>query len=360
MQRRRMRFWGTLFLVGPIVIGPAQQVAAQRGAQVECAEVVEATRGARTLAELRQRAIQKTNDDSALRRCGRALEADPMISSMARAELQQVEQAAQRAAQQLRTAPSENAMQLSINQRIVEARRAGAMRVQQIKGSIQPGQRDEPNTGSTTPPPPPAEAPPPITISNLVPATLVPGSEFAIEGSGLGSDPLPTVRLELGQGSGSNLNLLVTGWSDTFITGIVPEHLSGVVETNTAQLRVRVGMQEASRFVAFAPIHVTQEVDWVLKRPDDTPWWELGGSVQASIFPGSTLTNNWRTKEWVLSHQPGPLPPYSQCDVNYGTMPTAGQTTLAATARLNWFFPNISPCTVIVRIEGPRGTATGL
>lgn len=361
MQRREIAWRGMFLLACPLLLLPPGEAAAQRGGQVECSEVVEAVRDARSLTELRQRVMQKTSDEETIRRCGHELDSDPAIGSMARAELQQVELASQRAFRQVTatSAPEPDPMQLAVNQRVLEAQRVGTMRVQQLKGTGQLRQRDEP-APERAPAPSTPEAQTPMTITNVVPPTFVPGTDFAIEGSGFTQGDefhYPSVRLNLNQGSGSAVELLVTGWSETHITGVIPAHLSGVVDTNTARLRVRVGSREAERFIAFAPIYVTEKVSWVLKRPADTPWWELAGVVKENIFPGSKLVNNWRIKESEIRHNSGIVPPHSSCT---SSSLEAGQTSLAGMAHLLWFFPNTSSCSVVVRIEGPRGTATGL
>ena len=308
---------------------------AQRAPADRCAELVDAARGGRSLAEMQRLIEAKRPDERLLRDCGEALQRDPQVAEVVRREIE-VEQAtlAQRA-RSVWASYQRQPAQLAINRRVLLAREEGRSRVRLF----------------STREPEPARTPSPAPVISVVtPTTVVPDTDLVIEGTGFGSQG-GSVRLKL---QGKTYTAAVNQWTSTWISAYLGDEVTGVIETNGAVLEVQPqGASAISKVVPFVPVYESAVINDIVCCLHA---WPFPGEQETTLAEMWTLENHWEVTTDPWTSLSGGI----ECELDGPPVANPGNDNLATRIRVSWGWFQGPSCLVHFDIQGPRGFDHGL
>ena len=332
-RRRPGAGWAAL-AVGALCWLPLQ-VDAQRAPADRCAELVNAARGGRTLAEMQRLIEEKRPDERLLRDCGEALQRDPQVAEVVRRETEAVQATLAQRARSVSSSYQRQPAQLAINQRVLLAREEGRARMRLYSTDRPPA--DPPRT------PVPA-------ISVVTPSTVVPDTDLVIEGSGFGSQG-GSVRLKL---QGKTYTAAVNQWTPTWISAYLGDEVTGVIETNGAVLEVQPqGGSALSKVVPFVPVYESAVINDIVCCLHA---WPFPGEKETTLAEMWTLENHWAVTTDPWTSLTGGI----ECELDGPPVANSNNDNLATRIRVSWGWFQGPSCLVHFDIQGPRGFEHGL
>ena len=324
----------TAILVGALC-GLHLQGEAQRGPLDPCSELVEAAREGRTITEMQRLIEAKRPDERILTQCGEALQRDPQVAEVVRRDTEALRASSRQQAQRLTSSSQRQPEQLAINRRVVLAREAGAARMRLFSATEPPAD------------PPPAPVP---AIGTVTPATVVPGTDLVIEGSGFGNNG-GTVRLRL---QGKTFTAAVNQWTPTWISAYLNDQISGVTESDGAVLEIQPqGAALISRVVPFIPLYESTVIN-DLGLP--LVAWPLPGEQVRVLAEKWNLENHWEVTTDPWTGASGGI----ECEIDGPPVANPGNANLATRVRVAWGWFQLPSCLVFFEIQGPKGFHHGL
>lgn len=340
VPRKQARGWLPVCLcaVGGIlallVILPVNAQRSSKTVDDPCNPLLQETRTARSLKDLRERIQRKRSSKQKLEACAEALRQDPRVQAMVERERRQHVSLAMRMARVKRARSSRNPAKHDVNQRVLRARQQAKARLRVVEA-----QRPEPRPRGA----------PTADIVRINPLPVVPGTDLVIEGMGFGNGG-GVVEFSL---QGQTFEPAVNEWTDTWISAYLSDDIEGVTETSGAVIRVQPsGGPPLSRTVPFVPVYESTQLNDLANALHAFP---LPGDRHETFASGWSLQNGWRLAAEPWTQSVGGI----QCEIDGPPIAEPGTTELATRVHVAWDWFQLPHCFVFFEIEGPKGFENG-